>query len=46
MNCMSVPDKYKALGTFHQYFNGQKKAPFKTLFIGGNHEASNYLQER
>lgn len=28
-----------------RYYSGEKKAPVLTLFIGGNHEASNYLQE-
>uniref|UniRef100_A0A2K5YYT0 Debranching RNA lariats 1 n=1 Tax=Mandrillus leucophaeus TaxID=9568 RepID=A0A2K5YYT0_MANLE len=27
------------------YYSGDKKAPVLTLFIGGNHEASNHLQE-
>ncbi|XP_068967001.1 lariat debranching enzyme isoform X3 [Bombus flavifrons] len=28
-----------------QYYSGEKVAPVLTIFIGGNHEASNYLQE-
>lgn len=28
-----------------RYYSGEKIAPVLTLFIGGNHEASNYLQE-
>lgn len=28
-----------------RYYNGEKEAPILTIFIGGNHEASNYLQE-
>lgn len=28
-----------------RYYSGEKKAPYLTVFIGGNHEASNYLQE-
>lgn len=28
-----------------RYYSGEKKAPVLTIFIGGNHEASNYLQE-
>ena len=68
--CMSVPDKYKVLGTFYkarrgareneretrvrdaltpalraQYYTGEKVAPYPTLFVGGNHEAANYLWE-
>lgn len=33
------------MGDFHLYYKGQLKAPILTIFIGGNHEASNYLQE-
>jgi lariat debranching enzyme len=29
----------------YRYYSGEKKAPILTIFIGGNHEASNYLQE-
>ncbi|WVF72605.1 hypothetical protein IAT40_007423 [Kwoniella sp. CBS 6097] len=42
---LAVPLKYHALGTFHQYYSGQKKAPLLTIVIGGNHEASNYMWE-
>ena len=45
LECMSVPNKYKQLGTFHKYYSGETRAPYPTLFIGGNHEASNYLWE-
>lgn len=44
LQCMAVPPKYRRLGTFHQYYFGDKVAPKLTLLIGGNHEASNYLQ--
>lgn len=30
---------------FFRYYSGEKVAPVLTIFIGGNHEASNYLQE-
>lgn len=30
---------------FFRYYSGVKQAPILTIFIGGNHEASNYLQE-
>lgn len=30
---------------FGRYYSGEKKAPVLTIFIGGNHEASNHLQE-
>eukprot|EP00953_Heterococcus_sp_UTEX-ZZ885_P031558 16550-Heterococcus_DN1.PRE.2 len=53
---MAVPDKFKCsllhalrchrtLASFHSYYNGEKVAPVTTIFIGGNHEASNYLQD-
>ncbi|KAJ3356414.1 hypothetical protein HDU83_001205 [Entophlyctis luteolus] len=42
---MAVPDKYKRLGVFHEYYSGKKKAPLLTVFVGGNHEGSNYLWE-
>ncbi|OCF30648.1 hypothetical protein I316_07696 [Kwoniella heveanensis BCC8398] len=42
---LAVPQKYHALGTFHQYYSGQRKAPLLTIVIGGNHEASNYMWE-
>jgi lariat debranching enzyme len=45
LKCMSVPDKYKRMGDFQDYFIGKKRAHTFTIFIGGNHEASNYLDE-
>lgn len=42
---LAVPPKYHALGSFHQYYAGKRKAPVLTLVIGGNHEASNYMWE-
>lgn len=45
LTCMAVPPKYRHICTFYKYYNGEKKAPILTIFIGGNHEASNYLQE-
>lgn len=42
---MSVPQKYKEIGDFHEYYSGKKVAPYLTVFIGGNHEASNYMFE-
>ena len=40
---LKVPPKYKQMGDFHEYYEGKKKAPYLTIFIGGNHEASNVL---
>lgn len=45
LESLSCPERFKRLGDFHQYYSGFKKAPVLTLFIGGNHEASNYLRE-
>ncbi|CAI5781369.1 lariat debranching enzyme [Podarcis lilfordi] len=45
LRCMAVPAKYRCLGGFARYYSGEKKAPVLTIFIGGNHEASNHLQE-
>lgn len=42
---MSVPFKYREIGDFHEYYSGVRKAPYLTIFVGGNHEASNYLWE-
>ena len=52
LNSMSVPEKFKEWKDFYKYFaptplksenEETKVAPFPTLFIGGNHEASLYL---
>lgn len=45
MFSMSVPAKYREMKDFHEYYNGHRKAPILTLFIGGNHESANYLWE-
>lgn len=42
---MSVPQKFRAIGDFHEYYSGARQAPYLTLFVGGNHEASSHLQE-
>jgi lariat debranching enzyme len=42
---MSVPAKYRELGDFHEYYSGTRKAPYLTIFVAGNHEASSYLWE-
>lgn len=42
---MACPVKYRALGDFHEYYSGVRKAPIMTVFVGGNHEASSYLWE-
>ncbi|CAF9903624.1 MAG: hypothetical protein GOMPHAMPRED_000442 [Gomphillus americanus] len=45
LHAMAVPAKYRHMGDFHEYYSGARTAPYLTLFIGGNHEASNYLFE-
>ncbi|KAJ8713542.1 hypothetical protein PYW07_013912 [Mythimna separata] len=45
LGSMAVPEKYQNMCSFYKYYSGEKKAPIMTIFIGGNHEASNYLQE-
>ncbi|TPX23186.1 hypothetical protein DIZ76_012512 [Coccidioides immitis] len=45
MACMAVPAKYKKIGDFHEYYSGARVAPYLTIFVGGNHEASNHLFE-
>ena len=42
---LSCPQKYKRLISFHHYYNGTKRAPVLTIFIGGNHEASGHSFE-
>ena len=43
MASMSVPPRYRRMGDFQAYYNGTKRAPVLTLFVGGNHEASTHL---
>ncbi|KAI9809165.1 MAG: hypothetical protein M1825_002455 [Sarcosagium campestre] len=45
LNCISMPAKYREIGDFHEYYSGARTAPYLTVFIGGNHEASNHLWE-
>ncbi|XP_063828232.1 lariat debranching enzyme [Ostrinia nubilalis] len=45
LRSMAVPDKYQHMCSFYKYYSGERRAPILTIFIGGNHEASNYLQE-
>jgi lariat debranching enzyme len=42
---MSCPVKYRHLGDFPQYYSGELTAPYLTIFIAGNHEASSHLWE-
>ncbi|KAH6900148.1 lariat debranching enzyme, C-terminal domain-containing protein [Thelonectria olida] len=45
LSVMSCPVKYRHLGDFPQYYSGERKAPYLTIFIAGNHEASSHLWE-
>ena len=45
LTSMAVKAKYRELGTFHQYYSGEKKAYVPTIVIGGNHEASAHMVE-
>lgn len=45
LNALACPVKYREINTFYKYYSGEKVAPVMTIFIGGNHEASNHLTE-
>ncbi|KIW63847.1 hypothetical protein PV04_08819 [Phialophora macrospora] len=45
LNVTAMPPKYRRMADFHEYYSGSRRAPYLTIFIGGNHEASNHLFE-
>ncbi|XP_068656288.1 lariat debranching enzyme isoform X2 [Aristolochia californica] len=45
LESVNVPYHYRSMNSFWKYYSGQEVAPVPTIFIGGNHEASNYLWE-
>ncbi|XP_034917614.1 lariat debranching enzyme [Populus alba] len=45
MESLNVPLKFREMKSFWKYYSGREIAPVPTIFIGGNHEASNYLWE-
>lgn len=45
MLILNTSDKDLGFWLCSRYYSGEKKAPVLTIFIGGNHEASNHLQE-
>ncbi|CAN1816433.1 Lariat debranching enzyme [Linum perenne] len=45
MQSLNVPPRFREMKSFWKYYSGQEVAPIPTIFIGGNHEASNYLWE-
>ena len=42
---MACPVKYRNINTFYKYYSGELVAPVLTIFVGGNHEASNHNWE-
>ena len=42
---MAVPPKYRSMQDFWRYYSGERRAPILTIFIGGNHESSDFLIE-
>ena len=40
-----MPAKYREMADFYEYYSGARIAPVLTVFVGGNHEASNHLYE-
>jgi lariat debranching enzyme len=45
LNCLAGPDKYHILKDYWKYYKGDEVAPVLTIFVGGNHEASNHMWE-
>ena len=45
MQCTTCPAKHMRLADFPAYHRGQKRFPAEVLFIGGNHEAYNWLDQ-
>lgn len=45
LNVTAMPQRFRKMADFHEYYSGTRTAPFLTIFIGGNHEASNHLFE-
>lgn len=45
LRLLACPQKYRQMGDFHKYYRGEKVAPILTIFIGGNHEAPNFLKD-
>lgn len=45
LSSLACPPKFRSLHSFWKYYGGREEAPTPTLFVGGNHEASNHMQE-
>ena len=44
MRAMACPAKYQQVGDYPAYHVGEKSFPAEVVFIGGNHEAYNWLE--
>jgi lariat debranching enzyme len=44
MRAMACPAKYQQVGDYPAYHMGQRSFPAEVVFIGGNHEAYNWLE--
>ena len=44
MRAMACPAKYQQVGDYPAYHAGEKSFPAEVIFIGGNHEAYNWLE--
>ncbi len=45
MHSMKTRPQHLKLGIFYKYYTGEKKAPYLTIFIGGNHEAQHHNRQ-
>lgn len=45
LESLACPPKFRAMNSFWKYYSGIEVAPCPTIFVGGNHEASNHLWE-
>lgn len=45
LQCMACPQRFRHMRSFWKYYAGKESAPWPTIFVGGNHEAVNHLQE-
>lgn len=45
MRCTTCPAKHMHLGDYPDYYHGKRAFPADVVFIGGNHEAYNWLDQ-
>ena len=43
LSSMAVATFYRRFGDYKDYYEGHKRAPILSIFVGGNHEASTHL---